>query len=763
MDLKTSVAPGRYARVAVSMGDGAGLCTVFGNKVTSCLKEFKVGPLPLVPSTTKVIQRNIASNMKDDKSFSRDVFDVPFDARFADSKEEDQIGVLLEKNCVALHDIFLIELGSSCKSDYTNDDGLITWSNTGPFGSLHDMTMWLAFDFNALYANPVGVQFTQRMMGSDPSTYFTLQIVFNGQAYITPTNSLTNLPLAGEMSAVDQFIKAYTTGWYDYTAKPPTLPLKKIAINGVSLLQFIKHKGEGGLGWSELKKGQGDHDELSLPNSNILNPQAMLPGGQRFVQEGGHIEYLGWSFHITHDIHTGIKIMDIRYRKERIAWEIGLAEAMASYSGINDVVQASTLYGDTAWGLGSCPAMLVLGIDCPGNAKLMDITFLESDGSPTTKKDAMCIFEQTMQGPVRRHYDRNSDGFNFYGGAPNHALVIRAFYPVYNYDYMIDHVFYHNGAFEIRGATSGYLQSTFYSEAFKDEKARFGIQVHENVMGNQHDHFLNFKVDFDLLGESNSVMTDKIEILKCDDAKDCVPQDIHGKPYASQLFKDASDYKTKHVKREHLEVETGLSLTPGIPTMIHVSNEAEQNKWGYDRSYKMKINGVAQNIIADTKMHKAYSFSRHTVMATRYHEEEEHVTTIYDQQDTTGTMFASIKGGDALPLIDMDQMINGEKIRNADIVIWANVGVHHIPHAEDIPVTHMIGNAVQISFIPTNMYDIDQSMDLGNVVYMDKKLGKDSKMEKYDLLDKNEDLCAVHAFKLGENLIAENLEGYPWE
>jgi Cu2+-containing amine oxidase len=487
----------------------------------------------------------------------------------------------------------------------------------------------------------------------------------------------------------------------------------------------------------------------------------MQPGGDRYVIDGTHVEYLGWTFHISHDIQTGIKMYDVRYRGERIAYEIGMSEAMATYSGISDVVQAGTIYGDTTWGLGSCPSILVKGIDCPAYARLLDITFLEQDGTATTKKDAMCIFEQTMQGPVRRHYDRNSGGFNFYGGTPNHALVIRAFYPVYNYDYMIDHVFYHNGAFEIRGATSGYLQSTFFSEALAKEAKRFGVKIQDNVMGTEHDHFLNFKVDFDLIDEKNDVMIDRVKVLKCegdalaDYGAGCKPQDIYGKKFASQLFKDADDYQTKSIEHEYLTTEQGLSLTPDVPTMIHIVNKESKNAWGVERGYKMKINGVAQNVLANTKMHKAYSFSKHTVMATRYHEEELHVTTTFDQQDTTGTLF------NGKPLIDMDQYLNGEDIDNQDIVFWANVGVHHIPHSEDIPVTHMIGNAVQISFIPTNMYDMDQSMDLGNVVYMNVEEGKDSKINRYDLKDEPEDLCPLAPYLLGSNLVIESCEGYP--
>jgi hypothetical protein len=130
--------------------------------------------------------------------------------------------------------------------------------------------------------------------------------------------------------------------------------------------------------------------------------------------ENGHVDYLGWSFNIGHSPIAGVKLYNVRYRgcvvcrvclgvgsavvvllfmcnscwkacchtannggalifgsmcgispcgviesvhmcylSDQVAYEIGLSEAIAVYSGVNDIVQAATVYGDTAWGLGS--------------------------------------------------------------------------------------------------------------------------------------------------------------------------------------------------------------------------------------------------------------------------------------------------------------------------------------------------------------------------------------------------------------------------
>ena len=111
---------------------------------------------------------------------------------------------------------------------------------------------------------------------------------------------------------------------------------------------------------------------------------------------------------------------------------------------------------------------------------------------------------------------------------------------------------------------------------------------------------------------------------------------------------------------------------------------------------------------------KAYSFTKYTLAATVRKEGEPSVTSRYDAIDPSGTLFGP--GG---PLVHLDQFLDGESIDNADIVLWANIGVHHMPHAEDVPTTPANTNNIHISLIPTNYFDADDSYDLGNMVYIE--------------------------------------------
>jgi len=161
----------------------------------------------------------------------------------------------------------------------------------------------------------------------------------------------------------------------------------------------------------------------------------------------------------------------------------------------------------------------------------------------------------------------------------------------------------------------------------------------------------------------------------------------------------------------------------------------------------LKLHGVVTNVVAHTKSLRAYSFSKYTLAATVRHEDENTVSSMYDQSDTTGTIMSSQNGGLDRPLVDIDRYIsNKEPLKASDLVLWVNVGVHHQTHAEDIPVTTTNGNIVHIYLLPMNLFDYDDSMDLGNSIYA---AAGATELNLYDLKDDASDLCPIAYSVLG--------------
>ncbi|KAL3419435.1 copper amine oxidase [Phlyctema vagabunda] len=71
------------------------------------------------------------------------------------------------------------------------------------------------------------------------------------------------------------------------------------------------------------------------------------------------------------------------------------------------------------------------------------------------------------------------------------------------------------------------------------------------------------------------------------------------------------------------------------------------------------------------------------------------------------------------PLIDFSQYVNGENIEQEDLVIYFNLGGHHVPHSGDIPNTLMHTSASSIMFVPHNFHDRDPSRQSSTGVRLD--------------------------------------------
>lgn len=99
-----------------------------------------------------------------------------------------------------------------------------------------------------------------------------------------------------------------------------------------------------------------------LPLDEKAPPQEVLVGGQRFRvdDEEKYVEWMDFTFFITYVAvldwvrsrwwligrftrDTGMRLYDIKYKGERIIYELGLQEAIAHYAG-NDPHQSGTAY-----------------------------------------------------------------------------------------------------------------------------------------------------------------------------------------------------------------------------------------------------------------------------------------------------------------------------------------------------------------------------------------------------------------------------------
>ncbi|CAJ0940058.1 unnamed protein product [Ranitomeya imitator] len=142
---------------------------------------------------------------------------------------------------------------------------------------------------------------------------------------------------------------------------------------------------------------------------------------------------------------------------------------------------------------------LVRGIDCPYFATFIDTHYLLDSDSSVLNKGSICIFELNSGIPLRRHF--SSLGSSYYGGLANTVLIIRTIASIGNYDYVFDFMFYQNGAIESKVHATGYISTTFFTDA----GLQHGNRVGPHTLGTIHTHFINYKVDMDVGGYGSTI------------------------------------------------------------------------------------------------------------------------------------------------------------------------------------------------------------------------------------------------------------------
>ncbi|KAH4225734.1 amine oxidase [Parastagonospora nodorum] len=106
-----------------------------------------------------------------------------------------------------------------------------------------------------------------------------------------------------------------------------------------------------------------------------LAPATLEIGGKRYKvdEKNQYVEYMGWSFYIAFSRTTGIMFYDIKFKGERILYELSLQEATAQYGG-NQPKSANTVYHDTYYSLGMEMGTLIEGYDCPWGSTFWNLT-----------------------------------------------------------------------------------------------------------------------------------------------------------------------------------------------------------------------------------------------------------------------------------------------------------------------------------------------------------------------------------------------------
>ncbi|KAE9394115.1 amine oxidase catalytic domain-containing protein [Gymnopus androsaceus JB14] len=424
--------------------------------------------------------------------------------------------------------------------------------------------------------------------------------------------------------------------------------------------------------WTTRKRVGKPRDLDHLPG-----PRSVSFAGLRFRvdQETQYISWMSWGMYLGFDRDMGLSLWDITLQGERIIYQLAPQEAIAQYAG-NDPLQATTAWQDRYFGMGSSVQNLLPGYDCPLDAVYLPATTYSAMGTIIRDK-AICVFEQDTGRPVTRHTGYMDGEF---GAVKGYMLTVRT---ISVFDYM----FHIDGTMEVRVSASGYIQGGYWEPL----QEGYGGKIRETSMGNVHDHVINYKVDLDIAGLENS-------LLETTTAQEAVVQ-----PWFVDDEWGSTVIQQKITKRI-IETEDEALLKVIIPFI----NQNQTNAWGIPRGYAIHAgySPVHNTVVGSRRLLNNANWARYNLA----------VSLQKDTELSSSSMWNMNLPGK--PTVDFHKFFDGENITQEDLVVWINVGTHHLPQAEDSPNTKTTVAMSSFLLTPLNYFDSDISLNSANAILL---------------------------------------------
>ncbi|KAL4249686.1 Amine oxidase [Abortiporus biennis] len=600
--------PKRYARVTIHHGAVA----------APVVMDYLVGPLPINGDTGI---RNLT------EIYHRD--SIPFNARGYAGDVGSDLSPLLNKIMTPIlnltHELFGINAS----------DSLVAGVH-GPFS--FDGTYrraWISWRRNVAgpWLHPLGLFLFVDHSGPDPSKWKMEKLVYNQQVFKT----------------TEELLDAYNNG---------TLRLLPSRLD--------RNDTE----WSTRKRPD---PKFKLDLDHLPGPRSVSFAGLRFRVDRAtqYISWMGWGLYLGFDRDMGLSLWDLRFRGERLIYELSPQEAIGQYAG-NDPMQSSTAWLDRYFGMGASVRDMLPGYDCPYEATYLPATTHISSLGVSQPLEIMIIVSLFSQCNSKQ----SSLNVNFY-------WVTAVF----------DYIFQIDGTIEVRLSASGYLQGGFWEE----NQQGYGTAIRGTTMGSLHDHVINYKVDLDVVGTENSLLhthTSQQEVTK-----PWLEDDEWGSTVIEQkIFRDYVDNENDALLKFPNNFQGGYSIV----------NKEEKNSWGIPRGYAIHpgYSPIHNTVVGSRRLLNNANWARYNLAVSVRKDTEPSSSSMWNQ---------NLPGA---PMVDFHKFFDGENITQQDLVAWVNVGMHHLPQAEDSPNTRTNLAASSFFLTPLNYFDYDVSIESTNAILL---------------------------------------------
>ncbi len=406
-----------------------------------------------------------------------------------------------------------------------------------------------------------------------------------------------------------------------------------------------------------------------------LKPLAIRqPDGPSFSINGREVVWQNWHFRVDFTMREGIVLHQVGYEQDGVVrpiiYRMSFDDIFVPYSipDVNWAFRAALDVGEYNYAQYAKP--LEKNVDVPENAVFIDEVLPSDTGSADgayPAKHIGAIYEQDGGSLWER-----TDPTTYETDARlARELVVTATYVIGNYTYTLTYTFKMNGAIEVRvGSTGTTLNRGVRTPA---EGEQYGANVEQNISAPAHQHFFNFRIDFDVDGVNNRL----------------VEENTSSTP---------SSYGNAFVTQQTvLGAEQFRDVNPASNRRWVVQSTSKQNRFGEPTAYELVPGQTAIPYASPsfTALKRA-PFAQHPFWVTRSNEGELYAAGDYPFQG---------KVGDGLTAYTSSP----ENVSGKDLVVWYTAGFTHVPEPEDYPV--MTTEIVGFELLPSGFFDRNPALD----------------------------------------------------
>jgi primary-amine oxidase len=427
------------------------------------------------------------------------------------------------------------------------------------------------------------------------------------------------------------------------------------------------------------------------PESNPV--RLKQEGAPNYKLDGNHLEWDIWRMNLRAEKRAGLVVSNIDANDQgnwrSVIYQTHLSEVFVPYMDPTEGWYWRTYMDSGEYGFGLFMTPLRAGVDCPDYATFLPAVIADDAGMPLEIPDAICIFERNIGDPAWRHFEifaQTPENFVPAEGRSETELVVRTASEVGNYDYLIDYRFKQDGQMFIKIGATGLdavkgVSSTSMKDATAAEDTKYGTLIAPHLVAANHDHYFNFRIDFDIDQPVNHMGT--MEIVPAE-----VPADSPRK----------SMWTWRHVMPDS-ELDARYRFSATKPKHVHISNPQAEGYLGHTPGWMIHHGSIAYG---------PFDFENDPPFKRNAYIEYSSWTTVHDPNEryAGGKYAMQSDGSDTLA----EWVKEDEPLMGQDIVSWFTAGFHHIPRMEDWPVMSTEWKTVHI--MPFNFFSHNPALTI---------------------------------------------------